>query len=360
MLTSDFSYELPEALIAQKPLPARSASRMMVLRRAAGTIEHRNVADLPLLLDPSDLLVINNTRVIPARLFGTRLDTGGRVELLLVEEADPGVWSCMFRASGRASPGMKLVLASGRIGAEVLEPEGAGRYRIRFTADRPMLEVLEEEGLPPLPPYIKRPRVAGQSSSSSSSSIDLRGRKEDRERYQTVYAREPGAVAAPTAGLHFDRPLLDAIAARGIAAAEVTLHVGPGTFKPVTAGRVEDHVMEPERYALPPETAEAVAAARGRGGRVVAVGSTSVRTLETMANDDGTVRAGEGRTDIFIHPPFRFRATDAILTNFHLPRSTLLMMVCAFGGMELVMKAYTEAVRERYRFYSYGDCMLVV
>ena len=348
MNTSDYDYALPPELIAQEPLPGRAQSRMMVLHRDGGALEHRHVTDLPGLLAAGDLLVVNDTRVIPARVFGRREDTGGKVELLLVEETEAGAWSCLWRASGRARPGCRLDLAGGRVRGEILAGTGDGRVLVRLASADPLLEVLEDAGAPPLPPYIRRP--PGPSAATPL----------DRERYQTVYAEQAGAVAAPTAGLHFTRELLDDLAGRGVPRAAVTLHVGPGTFRPVRAERVADHVMDEERFALPASTARAIGAARERGGRVVAVGTTTVRTLESVAREDGSVAAASGRTALFIHEPYRFRAVDAMLTNFHLPRSTLIMMVCAFAGRERVLAAYAAAVRRAYRFYSYGDCMLIV
>jgi S-adenosylmethionine:tRNA ribosyltransferase-isomerase len=296
--------------------------------------------------------VLNDTRVIPARLYGHKVGTGGRVELLLLEELAPGAWSALCGLSRRPRPGARLELAGGTLVAEVVEWRPAGGVVVRLQADRPLLEVLEAVGVPPLPPYIKRKVVPGGAPPAAAG--------QDRERYQTVYAREPGAVAAPTAGLHFTRELLAELERAGIGQAMVTLHVGMGTFKPVAVEDVAAHPMEAERYTVPAATAERVNATRAAGGRVVAVGSTAVRTLETVADADGRVAPGTGRTAIYIYPPYRFRAVDGLLTNFHLPRSTLLMMVSALAGHELTMAAYREAIRERYRFYSYGDCMLIL
>ncbi len=346
MKTSDFFFDLPPELIAQEPLAERSASRMLVLDRETGGIEHRHVTDLPGYLRAGDLLVVNDTRVVPARVFGRRHDTGGRVELLLLETGGDAVWESYYRASRPPRAGLLLELGEGAIRGEVLEVLPGGRVRVRLQADGPLLDVLEEHGVPPLPPYIKR------------SAGDPRTAR-DRLRYQTVYASRPGAVAAPTAGLHFTPELFARLEEQGVRRAVVTLHVGPGTFKPVSCDDVRDHVMEDERYELDAETAAAVDAARARGGRVVAVGSTTVRTLETVAREHGGVVADEGRSDLFIYPPFEFRVVDVMLTNFHLPRSTLIMMVCALAGRERVLAAYEEAVRMRYRFYSYGDCMLI-
>jgi S-adenosylmethionine:tRNA ribosyltransferase-isomerase len=351
MKTRDFDYALPPELIAQAPPPRRGDSRMLVLRRDQPAPEHSAVIRLPDILAPNDLLVLNDTRVIPARLFGKREDTGGQVEILLLEEQPDGAWFALYKASGHARPGQRLDLARGRLRAEIEQRLPEGRVALRLYADGPAREALEAVGAMPLPPYIRRPRAGGAPTAEAAL---------DRERYQTVYARAPGAVAAPTAGLHFTPELLDAIRARGTRIASLTLHVGPGTFKPVKAEDVEDHAMDAERYEVGEPVAEAVRETRARGGRVVAVGSTTVRTLETVATGDRLVAAGTGRSALFIRPPYAFRVVDAMLTNFHLPMSTLLMMVCAFAGTDRVLAAYREAIRLRYRFYSYGDCMLLV
>jgi S-adenosylmethionine:tRNA ribosyltransferase-isomerase len=353
MLTRDFDYDLPEALIAQEAAP-RGTSRLLVLDAPAGSAErHRRVSDLPEILRPGDLLVVNDTRVIPARIFGRRLledgSEGARVELLLIERAGPEgstEWEALVRPGRKARPGTVLLFSdapapgAGRpLRAEVTAKLDDGRHRARFS--EPVEPHLERLGHVPLPPYIKRP-----------------DRSDDRDRYQTVFARRPGAIAAPTAGLHFTPELLDRLRAHGIDRATVTLHVGIGTFKPVTADLVHEHRMDAERYEISDDAADAIHRTRERGGRVVAVGTTVVRALESAAAEDGTVRPGTGRTELFIYPGYRFRAVDALLTNFHLPRSTLLMLVCAFAGKDRVLAAYREAVEEGYRFYSYGDAML--
>ena len=361
MRTSDFDYNLPPELIAQEPPAVRTAARMLVLTRATGAWEHRTVADLPQYLRAGDLLALNNTRVFPARLLGTWADTCGAVEFLLLEQVDKSdlsdrsdrsdaseTWLCLCGSGRRARAGQRALLAAGHVAGEILEAQGGGRVVARLQSARPLAEVLEEYGRVPVPPYIHR---AGD---------DARGAL-DRERYQTVYARERGAVAAPTAGLHFTPELLSTLERQGVAHAFVTLHVGPGTFQPVQTENLDEHRMESERYIVPEETAAAIAVCRQRGGRVVAVGSTSVRTLETVAAaHDGQIVASRGRTEIFIRPPYTCRAVDALLTNFHLPRSTLLAMVSAFAGREHVLSAYREAVAQRYRFFSYGDCMLIL
>jgi len=346
---SDFDYELPPERVAQQPAERRDASRLMVLDRMGGGIEHRRFDELPGLLNPQDLLVLNDTRVLPAKLIGHKA-SGGRVELLLVErwgpEDETERWHCMLRAARRLRPGTVIELDR-EIRAVILEP--AGEYwLVRFEGrpGEPLLEQLEAIGSMPLPPYIKR-------------APDRSGGVDDRRRYQTVFARRPGAVAAPTAGLHFTDALLGRLEQRGVGLAFITLHVGPGTFLPVRTQRVEDHVMHDEPFEVPATTADAVARTRERGGRVVAVGTTVVRVLEHQATEQRRIRSGQGRCDLYIYPGFRFRVVDTLLTNFHLPRSTLLMLVAAFAGRERVLSAYATAIDSGYRFYSYGDAMLV-
>ncbi|HEX9940591.1 MAG TPA: tRNA preQ1(34) S-adenosylmethionine ribosyltransferase-isomerase QueA [Thermoanaerobaculia bacterium] len=337
MLTRDFDYHLPAASIAQEPAP-RGESRLLVLDRT-GPERHSRVRDLPRLLRPGDLLVLNDTRVIPARLYG-RSAGGGRMEILLVERLGEREWEALVKPGRRARPGTSIQLEGG-LAAEVIGKREDGRHRLRFP--EPIEPYLDRLGHVPLPPYIHRPDTP-----------------EDRERYQTVYARRPGAIAAPTAGLHFTEDLLREIEQAGVGIARITLHVGIGTFKPVSAERIEEHRMDSERYEIGEEAAAAIRRARA-GGRVVTVGTTVVRTLESAAIlGGGEVRAGSGSTDLFITPGFRFQAVDALLTNFHLPRSTLLMLVSAFAGRERILAAYEEAIREGYRFYSYGDAMLAV
>ncbi|WP_242340863.1 MULTISPECIES: tRNA preQ1(34) S-adenosylmethionine ribosyltransferase-isomerase QueA [Anaeromyxobacter] len=341
MKLSDFDYGLPEALVAQEPAEPRDASRLLVVP-PDGPLRHRGFAELPALLAPGDLLVFNDTKVIPARLVGTK-PTGGKVELLLCEPLAGGLGR-RWRAMGQASKPIRegTTLAFGELEARVEASEGEGFYVVTLDREGEALEAaLARAGRIPLPPYIRRaPSEA------------------DRERYQTIWARAPGSAAAPTAGLHFTEAVLAALEARGVARTAVTLHVGPGTFLPVRGDSIEGHRMHAEQYEVRPEAAAAIAACRARGGRIVAVGTTSVRTLES-AWRDGAVAAGSGRTTLFIRPGHRFRAVDALVTNFHLPRSTLLMLVCAFGGAERVLAAYREAVARRYRFFSYGDAMLL-
>jgi S-adenosylmethionine:tRNA ribosyltransferase-isomerase len=337
--THDFSYELPPDRIAQEPAP-RGEGRLLVLD-ADAPHRHRRVRDLPGLLRPDDLLVVNDTRVIPARIFG-RVVGGETIELLLLERMGANEWECLARPGRRARPGARLLFATG-LDAEVLNKLEDGRVWVRFA--EPVEPHLERIGHVPLPPYIRR---ADEPA--------------DRERYQTVFARHPGAVAAPTAGLHFSPELLAALGARGVELRPITLHVGLGTFRPVTASEIEAHRMERERYAVSPESAAAIRAARDDGRRVVAVGTTVVRALEGAAaapGAGGEVAAGEGVTDLFITPGFRFQVVDVLMTNFHLPCSTLLMLVAAFAGRERVLAAYEEAIAGGYRFYSYGDAMLV-
>ncbi|MEZ4339628.1 MAG: tRNA preQ1(34) S-adenosylmethionine ribosyltransferase-isomerase QueA [Sandaracinaceae bacterium] len=334
---SDLDYDLPESLVAQRPLEARDAARLLVLD--GGRITHRSVRDLPAHLPPS-LFVVNDTRVLHARLHGHKA-SGGKVEVLLVErlgaDGDRETWEAMARSSKPLRVGMALTL--GAIRADVVEKRD-GTVVLTLEADAPLDQVLEREGHVPLPPYIRRDDEPA-----------------DRARYQTIFASHPGAVAAPTAGLHFSPALVEALEAAGHRFARVTLHVGPGTFKPVTAARLEDHPMHVERYAIPEVTVAAIEAAKREGRPVVAVGTTVVRTLEAAAVEG--LRAGEGATDLFITPPYAFRVVDALMTNFHLPRSTLLALVMAFAGVEETREAYRQAVDARYRFFSYGDAMLV-
>jgi S-adenosylmethionine:tRNA ribosyltransferase-isomerase len=342
MKLSDFDYPLPEELIAQEPVSPRDASRLLVLR-PEGAFEHRRFGDLEALLSPGDLLVFNDTRVLPARLVG-RKGSGGRVELLLCEPLEGGLGR-RWRALGQASKPIRegAELAFGGLAARVLSAEGEGFYVVELDREGEALEAaLERAGRVPLPPYIRR------------EPLEL-----DRERYQTVWARVPGSAAAPTAGLHFTEALLARLESRGVRRTAVTLHVGPGTFLPIRGDSIEQHRMHAERYEVSPATAAEIDACRARGGRVVAVGTTSVRTLES-AFDGTRVAPGPGRTALFIRPGHAFRAVDALVTNFHLPRSTLLMLVCAFGGTERVLAGYRDAVARGYRFFSYGDAMLVL
>jgi S-adenosylmethionine:tRNA ribosyltransferase-isomerase len=343
-LTSrDFDYPFDEDLIAQRPLSARDASRLLVIRRADSGMADRSFTDLPELLSPGDVLVLNDTRVFPARLVG-RKPTGAAAEILLVEPLDvDGVrWRALVRPGGKLKPGRRVDIAE-ELAVEIEDSaEGSGRI-VRLVTDLPCSDALERYGRVPLPPYVRRPADAS-----------------DRGRYQTVYADEVGSVAAPTAGLHFTHAVLDSIAARGVDIARITLHVGPGTFRPIECEDPADHVIDAERYRVTEEAADLINAARRRGGKVWAAGTTAVRTLETVARADGSVVADAGKTSLFIRPGYRFKIVDRLITNFHLPRSTLLMLVAAFAGYELTLSAYRHAVDSGYRFYSYGDSMVVL
>ncbi len=347
MLLTHFDYDLPAELIAQEPAPARDASRLLVLERASGRNAHRTFSDLPEYLQPGDVLVINDTRVMPARLFGVYED-GKSVEILLVRPAGEHCWEALVRPAKPARVGRRLLLACGHLEATVVTLGIHGRRILRLPLDVNLRRLLDSYGVVPLPPYIRR-RPATDSDESLT----------DRERYQTVYAREDGAVAAPTAGLHFTPELLGRIRDLGVHICPVTLHVGPGTFLPVRAEDLSEHRMESERYTIPEGTADAVNNAKRERRRVVAVGTTSVRSLEHAVQGRRTLPAGSGDADLFITPGFRFRMVDAFLTNFHLPRSTPLILVAAFAGMEATRRAYLEAIARRYRFYSYGDAMLI-
>lgn len=343
MFVKDFDYDLPPELIARYPAPERDASRLMLLNRSAHTVYEDQFKNISAHLEPGDLLVMNDTRVMPARLFGTK-DSGGKVEIFLVRR-DPGIserWSCLLRASKKFREGQVILLADG-MKATVCNRLESESWLIEFSGPEPFDIWLEREGHIPLPPYLQRPDDA-----------------HDRERYQTVYSKSPGAVAAPTAGLHFTRELLAELEVKGIKTAHLTLHTGLGTFQPVRVDRVEDHRIHTERFSIPVATAEAIRSTRARGGRVIAVGTTTTRTLEYAVDCDGNVVAGDGEANIFIYPGYRFKVVDALITNFHLPESTLLMLVSAFAGHDYIKDAYREAIRRGFRFYSYGDAMLIV
>lgn len=343
MRVADFDYALPPELIAQHPLPRRGDSRMMVVERSSGRVSHRTFQDLPGFFAAGDLLVLNDTRVVPARAWGQQ--GGAKIEFLFVKELGPGLWEALCRPARKLMPGDRVLFAPG-LEAFVEKAGEEGKRVLRF--DRPDVRAeLDLIGYAPLPPYIKRGRE------------DLGRRAEDLERYQTVFARKEGAVAAPTAGLHFTKKALEELKTKGVAVRHVTLDVGLATFQPVRADVVADHRMLEEWYSISPTAAHDLNAARSDGRPVTAVGTTVVRTLESAWHDGG-VRPGRRSTSVFIYPGFEFRAVDRLLTNFHLPKSTLLMLAAAFAGHALIMKAYREAVRERYRFFSYGDCMLIV
>lgn len=361
MLLSEFDYDLPPELIARRPPARRDASRLMLLRREKQTIEDRTFTDLPRLLEPDDLVVFNNTRVLPARLLGKRRGASaqpvsrrnpaardflkGEVELLLTRNEGDGVWRGLVHPGRRIGVGETLIFGGGKLEAEVIERGERGERRVRLkAAEGSVDEQIEKLGHIPLPPYLGRPDEAA-----------------DREAYQTVYAKVAGAVAAPTAGLHFSASVIDALHDKGVETCEITLHVGPGTFRPVTVHRVEDHQMEAEWFEIPEEAARRINLALSEKRRVLAVGTTCTRTLEHSARQNGgCILPGSGETSLFITPGFCFRAISGLLTNFHLPCSTLLMLVSAFAGREFVLRAYEHAIQERYRFYSYGDCMLIL
>ena len=393
MKTKQFWYPLPERLIAQHPAERRGTERMMVLHRDTGLIEHRHIADIVEYINANDLLVVNDTKVFPARLIGKWTDSDGAVEVLMVNAApiDGGsgdrnvaapaegavltdmpsmsteglVWNCILGSGRKCREGQVAVFGpNDELKVKLLKPlSGIGMWRVEFICERPLMDLLDEFGHTPVPPYVKREGTAAEE-------------KEDRERYQTIYAREVGSVAAPTAGLHFTPEIFAALEAKGVKRVAVTLHVGPGTFRPVKADNIEDHQMDFEAFTVPPEAAEAINACKARGGRVFCVGSTTVRTLETVAaglescgdrnvaaptgETRTVVAAGSGASNIFIYPPYRFRVCDCMLTNFHLPQSTLIMMVSALAGRERVLCAYAMAVQKNYMFFSYGDCMLIV
>jgi len=337
----DFDYQLPPDRIAQEPLPDRAASRLLVLDRAAGTVRHRHFSDLIELIPPGDVLVLNTSRVIPARLHGNR-ETGAPAEILLVRALADGTWLAMGRPGGKLKPGRR-VLFSDDSAIEIVEILGGGLRRVRFVGALDAPATVAKYGEVPLPPYIRRPPTPA-----------------DGERYQTVYAAHDGSVAAPTAGLHFTAEVLERVRAKGVAVAALDLHVGPGTFKPVETDDLATHVMHPEAYEIPEGTAAIINEKKGAGRGVWGVGTTVVRALESAADARGQVRPGAGETSLFIHHPYDFKVVDRMLTNFHLPRSTLLMLVCAFGGYDAVLAAYREAVTQGYRFYSYGDAMVVI
>ena len=337
---SDFYFELPKELIAQDPLEERSSSRLLVLERHSGAVSHHMFREITDFLKPGDCLVLNNTKVIPARLLGEREGTGAHVEVLLLKRQGGDVWETLVKPGKKCRPGTRLTFGGGLLKAEVLETVEEGNRLIRFEYDGIFEEVLDRLGEMPLPPYITH-------------------RLQDRNRYQTVYAKYEGSAAAPTAGLHFTRELLAQIEAKGVETAYVTLHVGLGTFRPVKEENVLEHHMHSEFYQVPEEAACKINRAKAEGGRIICVGTTSCRTVESAADENGIVHACSGDTDIFIYPGYRFRVLDALITNFHLPESTLVMLVSALAGRENVLHAYEEAVLERYRFFSFGDAMLI-
>lgn len=341
MKTSDFYYNLPDELIAQTPLDDRTSSKLLVLGKESGEISHRHFYDIKEYLKPGDCLVINDTRVIPARLIGEKVGTGAKIEFLLLTRKSEKEWEVILKPGKKCKPGVKVSFGGGKLIAEIKETVNDGNRIVSFEYEGLFENVLDELGEMPLPPYITE-------------------KLEDRERYQTVYSKHSGSAAAPTAGLHFTEKLLDDIKSMGVNIAKVTLHVGLGTFRPVKVDDVENHKMHSEFYNITQENADIINTAKEAGGRVISVGTTSTRVLETVASSEGLVSSASGWTDIFIYPPYKFKCADALITNFHLPESTLLMLVSAFSTKENIMKAYEEAVKQRYRFFSFGDAMFIV
>lgn len=341
MKTRDFYYDLPPELIAQTPIARRDGSRLLALDKESGAWQHRHFYDLPQYLHPGDCLILNDSRVLPARLLGERLPGGGACEVLLLIDRGDQIWECLVRPGKKLRRGARLSFGGGALTAEVTEELPDGNRLVRFAYEGIFLELLERLGKMPLPPYIKE---------------ELR----DRERYQTVYSKVTGSAAAPTAGLHFTPELLHTISEQGVNIGYVTLHVGLGTFRPVKAEEITDHEMHSEYCVIPQETADLINATKRRGGRVICVGTTSCRTIESWAGEDGTMHAAAGWTDIFIYPGYRFKVLDGLITNFHLPESTLIMLVSALAGREHVLAAYREAVQQKYRFFSFGDAMLIL
>ncbi len=340
MKTSDFYYDLPPELIAQTPLDRRDGSRLMTLDKKTGAVGHAHFYDLPKYLRPGDCLVLNDSRVLPARLIGHRDPSGGACEVLLLTDKGDKTWECLVRPGRKLRVGARVVFGEGELAAEIVEELPGGNRLVRFEYEGIFLEVLERLGKMPLPPYIK-------------------AELQDRERYQTVYSKEVGSAAAPTAGLHFTKELLAQIEAMGVGVGYVTLHVGLGTFRPVSEENLEDHEMHTEFCTVPPETAELVNRTKASGGRVICVGTTSCRTVESWAGEDGVLKSGSGWTGIYIYPGYRFKVLDCLVTNFHLPESTLIMLVSALAGREQTLAAYREAVKEKYRFFSFGDAMFI-
>ena len=341
MKTSDFFYELPEELIAQDPLEDRTASRLLVLDRKTDKLEHKIFGDVINYLNPGDCLVINNTRVIPARLIGEKEGTGGKVEILLLKRRENDIWESLVKPGKKLRPGARVIFGDGRLKAEILEIAEEGNRLVKFYYEGIFEEILDSLGEMPLPPYITH-------------------KLEDKEMYQTVYAKIDGSAAAPTAGLHFTNGLLEKIRQKGIRIASITLHVGLGTFRPVKVEDVNNHHMHTEWYEVNNEAADIINETKKNGGRVICVGTTSCRTIESVADENGFMSAKTGETDIFIYPGYKFKVMDGLITNFHLPESTLVMLVSAFAGKERVLSAYETAVKERYRFFSFGDAMILL
>lgn len=341
MDVKDFDYELPEKLIAQTPLDDRPSSRLLVLDKKSGELRHTQFKEILSYIKEDDCLVLNNTRVLPARLFGKREDTGAVIEFLLLSQKEDDVWEIIVRPGKKARPGHRVVFGDGKLTAEILDVVNDGNRLVKFSYNGIFNEILDELGEMPLPPYIHE-------------------KLEDKERYQTVYSKVDGSAAAPTAGLHFDNELLEEVKKKGAELAFVTLHVGLGTFRPVKVEVIEEHKMHSEFYSVDDETAQKINRAKQNGGRIICVGTTSTRVIETLSDDSGQMHAGSGWTDIFIYPGYKFKMVDALITNFHLPQSTLIMLVSTLAGRENVLRAYHEAVEERYRFFSFGDAMFIV
>ena len=340
MKTSDFYYDLPQELIAQTPLKDRSSSRLLAVDKESGELTHGTFTDILGYINPGDCLVVNNTRVIPARLYGVKEGTGGKIEFLLLTRKGDDLWEVILKPGKKAKPGARFVFGEGLLTAEIIDTINDGNRLVKFYYEGLWENVLDKLGEMPLPPYI-------------TEHLD------DKERYQTVYSKHEGSAAAPTAGLHFTPELMKAIEDKGAKIAYVTLHVGLGTFRPVKVDDVENHKMHSEFYVIDQETADIINETKKNGGKIISVGTTSTRVLETVAEDNGFVKAATGWTDIFIYPPYKLKCPDALITNFHLPESTLLMLVSAFSSKEIMMKAYEEAVKERYRFFSFGDAMFI-
>ena len=340
MKTSDFYFELPQELIAQDPLPDRSSSRLMVLNRKTGDITHEIFHDILKYLKPGDCLVRNNTKVIPARLFGKKADTGATIEILLLKRKEKDVWECLVKPGKKAKPGAKIVFGEELLLGEIIDVVEEGNRLIQFSYEGIFEEILDKLGQMPLPPYITH-------------------KLQDKNRYQTVYAKHDGSAAAPTAGLHFTNELLEKIEKMGVTIANVTLHVGLGTFRPVKVEDVTKHHMHSEYYRIEKEEADKINKVKAAGGRIICIGTTSCRTIESATDENGILHDGEGNTEIFIYPGYTFKILDALITNFHLPESTLLMLVSALAGKENIMNAYEEAVKEKYRFFSFGDAMFI-
>ena len=340
MTTKDFYYDLPQELIAQTPLKDRTASKLLVMDKESGEVEHKHFRDILDYLRKGDCLVMNNTRVIPARLYGAKERSGGKIEFLLLKRIDLDTWEVILKPGKKAKPGSRFEFGNGLLRAEVIEIIEDGKRIVKFEYDGVWEEILDKLGEMPLPPYIKE-------------------KLEDKERYQTVYSKIEGSAAAPTAGLHFTEELIQKIREKGVEIVYLTLHVGLGTFRPVSVENVEEHIMHTEHYEVSAEAAEKINSVRENGGRIIAVGTTSVRTLETVADNDGKLKAQTGDTNIFIYPGYKFKIVDSLITNFHLPESTLLMLISAFAGKENVFNAYKIAVDEKYRFFSFGDAMFI-